>query len=180
MAMACVSGTAQSGDGIRKREGEEFRFTTILQGGETQRAAVYVQAQLRRVGVRMEVQVVTTVGQLVRSGDFDAVIHRFYHRLNEGNWAFSGRFLGEESPIGYRNPAVGGLIARGQRAVDPAELDRIYRELWPILEQDPPMTYLYPEVWSYAAHKRVRGLRSPRGADPSVFMERLWIEEERE
>ena len=165
------------GDGIREREGEEFRFTTILQGAETNQAAVYLQAQLRQVGVRMEVRPVAVLGEFVRSGDFDAVLFRFFHRLNEGNWT-SGRFLGEESPIGYRNPAVEALIASWQRTLDEAESDRIYRELWPILEQEAPMTYLYPSVWSYAASNRLRGLSSPWRADPVLFMEDLWIEEE--
>jgi peptide/nickel transport system substrate-binding protein len=165
------------GDGIREREGEEFRFTTILQGDETHRAAVYLQAQLSKVGVRMEVRPVAVLGEFVRSGDFDAVLFRFFHRLNEGNWT-SGRFLGKESPIGYQNPAGEALIASWQSTLDEAELDRIYQKLWPILEQEAPMTYLYPDVWSFAAHNRVRGLSSPWRADPVLFMEDLWIAEE--
>lgn len=165
------------GDGIREREGVEFRFTTILQGDEANRAAVYLQAQLSQVGVRMEVRPVAVLGDLVRSGDFDAVLFRFFHGLDHGNWS-SGRFLGEESPIGYRNPAVDSLIASWRGTLDDAELDRIYQALWPILEQEAPMTYLYPDVWSFAAHNRVRGLSSPWRADPVLFMEDLWIADE--
>jgi peptide/nickel transport system substrate-binding protein len=172
-----AGGRDRDGDGIREREGEEFRFTTILQGDEDNRAAVYLQAQLREVGVGMEVQPVATVGEFVRSGDFDAVIFRFFHQLDEGNWT-SGRFLGEASPIGFRDPGVASLIASWGRTLDEAELDRIYQALWPILEEQAPMTYLYPDVWSFAAHNRLRGLSSPWRADPVLFMEDLWIEDE--
>jgi hypothetical protein len=47
----------------------------------------------------------------------------------------------------------------------------------PIFQRDMPMTYLYPQVTEYVAHRRVRGLESPNRAAPVENLEYLWIEE---
>ncbi len=45
------------GDGVREREGQEFRFTAIAYNVEAvDKIAVYIQAQLREVGVQMAVR----------------------------------------------------------------------------------------------------------------------------
>ena len=164
----------RDGNGVRRRDGRAFAFTMLalndwLQAPE---AAVFIQDQLRRVGVRMEVQLLSrsTVGELVRAGKFEAAI---------GTGLFSAEFLaeffGERSTVGYNNPRVANLIGAATEAMEEEELDRLYAELSPIFHTDMPATFLYPKVDTSAAHRRVGGM------DGDWFMnaDRLWLEDER-
>ena len=66
----------RDGDGIRERDGRPFRFTAILSSGrDLPRLAVDVQAQLRRVRIQMDIQVMdrsVVEGQRIGAGDFEA------------------------------------------------------------------------------------------------------------
>ena len=63
------------GDGVLDRDGEPFVFTLLLQprGGT---AAVFVQDQLRRIGLELRLQVLTgnVVKMRFEAGDFEAII----------------------------------------------------------------------------------------------------------
>ena len=85
-------------------------------------------------------------------------------------------FFGEESLIGYANRDVISLLNELQSTIDPDEIDRIHRELGPFFEADVPVTYLYPDVQTSVATRRVRGLSSPFRTDPVRYMGELWLE----
>jgi peptide/nickel transport system substrate-binding protein len=160
------------GDGVRERGAQRFRFVALAPGGLVEgRAPVFVQEQLRRIGIRMDVQMMEDelIGSRLRAGEFDAAFHRIWNTI--------GKWLGEGSPIGYRNPRVVALLRAARATGDPDEIDRIYRELMPVLRADLPVTLLFPVVQTVVAHRRVRGLQSPFQADPFMRMEHLWLEE---
>ncbi len=160
-------------DGIREREGKEFRFSMLVSdrafSGET--PAVYIQEQLRRVGVRMEITTLNFMPLHVRyrAGDFDAAIHIFNN--------FPGVTMSYSS-IGYDNPRIFQLHKSAEITLDPDKLDKIYRELQAIHSQDLPLTFLYNGVESFVALKCIRRLSTPFWAYPVIYMEHLWIEED--
>jgi peptide/nickel transport system substrate-binding protein len=163
-------------DGIRQRGGRPFEFSALvgpLFGLE--RAAVYIQSQLRRVGIRMEVErlEILALFERVTAREFDAVIADIHTRGDAGALHFE-----EDSPIGYSNPRVGSLLRQKGLMFDRAEVDSIYRELWPIFQADLPVTFLFPIVRTTIAHRRVRGLASPSRIDPALHIEQLWLEDE--
>ncbi len=88
------------------------------------------------------------------------------------------RFFGEDSPLGYNNPQVIKLIDQAIATADPNESDRIYRELMGIFRVEQPITYLHPYTSTFVVHRRIQGLSTPFRADPSKFMEDLWLEDE--
>ena len=156
------------GDGVRERDGREFSLPLIV-GSEWQAAAVYVQAQLRQVGIRMDI---TTLEPRVargrrRAGEFDAALGLLWSSLDN-----LVHFFGEDSPIGYRNARVTQLLDAARNTQNPDEMDEIFRE-------DLPFTYLVLDVETYVAHRRVKGLSTPFRANPWWSVEHLWIEEER-
>lgn len=164
------------GDGVRERNGQPFRFTALVQSGGASatsawdRAAVYIQESLRRVGVRMEIQTMQAgVLQRLRAGDFAAAVNRFF-QPQAADW------FGEASPIGYHDPEVAALLAALRTAVDPEEQDRLMRELMPLIARDVPITFFAPNVQHFATHRRVRGLSSPYRADPLAHAEHVWLE----
>ena len=179
----------QNGEALREQDGRPFRFTVLAVPGDgADKAAVYIQAELRRLGVQMDVSVLEwqSVDRRVRAGDFEAAIL-------EMNLAVSRLFFGEAeigdvgkafsyalaqgSPIGYVNPNVTALLKELRVTFNPDEEDQIYRALWPIFQADVPVTFLYALMKPTVAHRRVRGLSSPYRADPVWHMDDLWLED---
>ncbi|MFQ5678736.1 MAG: peptide ABC transporter substrate-binding protein [Gemmatimonadota bacterium] len=161
-------------DGIREREGEPLHFKALVApGSELEQAAVYVQAALREVGARMEIQTLDNrvLRRRVQSGEFEAVFFPVWNSV-DGHL----RWIGEYSPIGYDNPEVRRLLASAQETAEPEEEEALYRRIAPMVQADLPITFLIPQVQTYAAHRRVRGLQSPYAADPMVFLEHLWLQ----
>lgn len=169
------------GDGIRERAGRPFHFTLlVMTGGWTlgtsrDQAALFVQSQLRLVGIRMEILNMDILAgrDRWRRGNFDAAIVTALAGEN-GHASLYGQ---DSLFFGYANPRVTELLERAAASMNPEEGDSLYRELWPIFQADVPMTPLYPVMWTYVAHRRIRGLSSPYRADPLWYMEELWVEE---
>ncbi len=167
------------GDGIRERNGESFRFEVVVPTTE-EREAVYVQQQLRRVGVSMAIASRGEWAQVfrqVRAGDFEAAISRFLVDLSASMGPRP--FFGEFSYIGYQNQRAHELLEMAANTQNPGTLDGLYRELMEIFEEDHPVTFLHPVPSTHVVHRRVAGLSSPYRADPVWYMEYLWVDEER-
>ena len=164
----------RDGDGLRERDGNEFRFTALVLSWPGYREmAIYVQDQLRQVGVRMEIQTLDSniVFGRVEAGEFEAAVSGF------APWSLREVF-GKDAPIGYKTAEMVRLIDSLAATSDPDVRDRIYREIMEIFRVDVPITFLQPRVQVVFAHRRLRGLISPWRADPVWFMEDLWLEEE--
>lgn len=121
----------------------------------------------------MEVQVLQTnlVRQRLQSGGFEAAFFRFFNMpAGHIDW------FGKDSWIGYENPRVAELLDALKEIADPGEIDGIYRELFPIFLAELPVTFLFPQVTTTVAHRRVCGLSSPFWSDPVSIMEHLWLD----
>ena len=64
-------------------------------------------------------------------------------------------------------------MARGMTGVHPSSLapgggDPVMRDL--------PVTFLYTSAGTSVAHRRLRGLSSPRRIDPVAHMDELWVD----
>jgi peptide/nickel transport system substrate-binding protein len=160
-------------DGLRERNGEPFHFTVLAFGGMGTRAAVFVQDQLRNVGIEMEILTLENVWERVQAGDFHAAILPVFPAGGLSHTVY----FGGESVLGYAHPTVTRLLNQAEATLSPVEIDRIYSELMPIFLDDQPMTALYPDVRTTVAHRRVRGLSSPYRAEPVWHVDQLWIEE---
>lgn len=147
------------GDGIREKEGNEFRFTLIA-GEIYDRAAVFIQDQLKRVGVKGDIVLLehSVLQDRLRSGDFDAGIARV-----AGLGHLTDHYLSEDSRLGSLPPVLIELAAKAREEPDPARRDSLYAELMPIFRSDLPATWLYPSVSALAARREVRGIELPGG-----------------
>jgi peptide/nickel transport system substrate-binding protein len=162
-------------DDIREKEGKKFDFKAMvsynLEGDSA--SHVYIQEQLRRIGIRMEIETLefSVLRSRLRSGDYDAAFFPFTN-IRLANWLERG------SSLGYENPEVIERLRVAERDRMPGSDDRLYRDLLPIFQRDVPLTFLYPSVWTTVAHRRIRGLSSPFRSDPVWCLEHLWIEED--
>lgn len=158
---------------IRERDGKPLRFVALAEQSDAA-SPVYVQTQLRAVGIHMDVQFMDrlVVRARAKSGTFAALIL-------EVNTKPDGmeEWFGEGSPFGYANPRVMALVRDAQSTVDPDEIDRIYRDLMPIFQADVPVTFLFPRAEVTVALRDLQGLSSPYGADMVYHMEDLWLDD---
>ncbi|HYN81763.1 MAG TPA: ABC transporter substrate-binding protein [Gemmatimonadaceae bacterium] len=161
--------------GIRERDGREFSFSLIVTP-RWEAAAVYVQAQLRQVGVRVNIVRLENLALRARleGGQFDAAIAGFSMTVDE----LDQKVLGSSSDIGYRNPRVTQLLNAARNARDADELDDAFVRLSAAIAEDLPFTILALNVETYVAHRRVKGMSSPFRANPLWAAEHLWIEDD--
>ncbi len=149
----------RDGNGVRERDGEEFIFTVIVSSQllEMSKAAVFLQEELRQVGVRMEVQRLdwSLAGQRLAAGEFEAAIY-----VSGDSPGSHIRRFGRRGSVGYEKPSFAALLDSAGVTMDLEERDRIYRELAELFRADVPATYLYPRVYTRAAHRRIGGLDS--------------------
>lgn len=165
------------GDRLLERDGQPFRFTALVSSAPAGvQIATYVQAQLQRIGVRMEIQPLEqgVIWGKLNSGDFAAVFSRTVSSPNSLR-----RWFGAGSSIRYRDARVAELLDRLPKTLDPAEEDRILREVAEIFRNDVPATFLAPYVHTSFAHRRIRGLATPWRADPLRYMGELWLDDAR-
>lgn len=165
----------RNGDRIREREGRSFRFTALASGPGHQKVAVYVQAQLRRVGVDMAVQMQDGVTGRIRRGEFQAA----FDVVQTGRlFNMMGLKYGPNG-LGYQSARVTELVHRQDVAVDPDAVERIFGELKEVFREDVPVTYLFPWIGASVAHWRLRGLHAPFRTELLRHMDELWLEDAR-
>ena len=168
----------RSRDGMRERNGQDFRFTALtLNEFSMPEAALYMQGQLQGLGVHMEMQPLErgALASRVKAREFEAA---FCPQLILGTVETVPleRFLGEQSPTGYGNPQLTKLLERLRTTADPEAVDQAHREMSDLLRRDQPVAILYCPNWNFAVHRRVKGLSSPWRADPLRFTDDLWLE----
>ncbi len=170
----------RNGDGVRERNGVAARFTMIVrQGGlSAVESALFIQDQLRRVGIRMEIRPVerSVWFNIYRAADFDATI---WDVPNVPQWLLDRDFFGAGTRIGYRNPEIVQLLETLTTELDPTVQDTLYAQINEMLRRDIPVTFLFPYVESIVAHRRIQGMRTPERANLLSYIADLWIEEDR-
>jgi peptide/nickel transport system substrate-binding protein len=159
------------GDGVLDRDGQAFRFLTIV-SPRRERAGIVVQGQLAQIGIKMDVQMLeySATAQRFAAGDFAAIIPR----LPQLDFKLCG--LETPAPSGYRNAWAHGLAVRISESPLGDERDRLYRELADVFYEELPGTYLYPRLRAVVVRSWLRGLDERMYGFPRV--ERLWIEHE--
>jgi peptide/nickel transport system substrate-binding protein len=155
-------------DGIREKDGLEFRFSLSTTEMEAAKA-VYIQDKYRRIGVHMDIDSYdrgALMHKIREPHDFDAAIHAFNH-IEE----FRG-----PGHSGYENAEVSRLRDVVWYSIDQEVADKALRELWEIFEAEIPVTYLHHRLSYLAAHRRVDGLKNDIHFYSAV--ERLTIKDE--
>lgn len=161
------------GDGIRDRDGLQFRFTVMVSAaGRDLEAVSQVQQYLSQVGVRMEIEAVArrrTVREALESGQTDAGILR----VSLGSLA---RLVGEDSPIGLDDSELAEHLEAAHGSWNPEVRRHHLGKALVRFREVLPVTMLFADVQSSVAHKKVKGLRSPDRGDVVEFLNELWIE----
>lgn len=144
-----------------------------------ERVAVFLQAELRKVGVAVELQMLEDglVHRRFQAGEFEAMIPR--------TGGAERIAAGAASPVGAPDPRLADLMARAMAEPAPALRVDAYRAMGERYREVLPATFLHLRAGVLIAHRRVRGLGKPgrilerQGWRwPFGGLEDLWLEDE--
>ena len=136
------------GDGILDKDGVPFSFRLLTNSGNPRRAkaSVIVQANLKEIGVNVEIEKVESnlFFERLRKKDFDAAL---------SGWS-AGLFVDptdiwhsgpehEFNFVSYNNPRADELIEQGMKISNPEDALPVWLELQQHIYEDQPYTFLY-------------------------------------
>ena len=166
----------RDGDGVRERAGREARFTLLApQGGSlaAETMGLFMQDQWRRVGVAVEIRTMEMIvaREVLRSGEFDAGIIWEDQDAHTILWTWFGgpaepgpdETGDRRVPFGYNDAEPAHLLEVIYATPDPEARDTLYARFNEILRRDAPVMILFPGVYHYVAHRRIRGFRQGWG-----------------
>ncbi|REJ79839.1 MAG: hypothetical protein DWQ36_22530 [Acidobacteria bacterium] len=137
------------GDGVRERDGVDFRFElTTNPGNETRWDAMQlIQAQLAEVGVRAELRQIefNTLNAQNLAHDYDATVVAFAMDTSlDLSYAFSSDAIDNGYNFGsYRNAEVDRLLEENASYTDLAQMLPNLLRIQEILNQDQPVLFLW-------------------------------------
>lgn len=144
--------TDRNDDGVRDRNGSTLAFTALVDE-RRQPTAVFVQDQLRRIGIRMDIVLQTPASLRDRYGDGD-----FEATIGRGTGVNLTDLHSNSSPFGYNNPRVDALLERAYDALSWKDQAPAYRKITEITRAELPALYLHPGAQVTVARDRVRNL----------------------
>jgi peptide/nickel transport system substrate-binding protein len=156
----------RDGDGVRDRDGVQFRFTFLMNADSVFLAKLtpYMQQELHKLGVEMDIRKVDwpLFTQLVEEHKFDATSLRW------GNsdvvqdpyeiWHSSQAKDGSNF-VSFNEPKVDALIEGARATLDDAARNEMYRKMGRLLYDEAPYTFLYSRPSLDAVRTDVRGIR---------------------
>ena len=183
-------------NGVRTKDGEALSFTLFFPTGNLvrERSAPIIQANLRQLGIQLELQamdfatLVTHLlptdaqgnGRAVTADDFDMFLLG-YGIERDPNEYFS-YFVESDLPpngynfTGYVNPEAERLLREGQTTLDVTEREAPYHAFAQLMRTELPWIPLYEQQDLYANNVRLHGFAPDiRGVNPGAA--RWWLEQ---
>lgn len=172
---------ALDGAGVEENDGARLELDLLVQSGNRvhQNAATLIQAQLARVGVRLELRPVEfqTWVEMVKAGDFEVAIGGWSIPSSlDMSFAFHTEEIGQFNFGRYSNPELDRVLEAARSASDPEErLDRMH-EVQAILHREQPYTFLWEPMTLNARRLRVRDSR-PNALSTFYSIDEWWVAE---
>jgi len=164
---------------------ENLEFTILVNQGnkEREKAAVILQQQYKKVGVKVNVRVLewSALLKIVNAPrdpkDFEAVIMGWSLGLDPDAYSIwhSSQYPKGFNFVNYRNAEVDKLLEQGRTTIARNQRRDIYRKLWNLIAADQPYIFLwYPKTVS-GIRERVGGLSKPGPAGMFLHLEKVFI-----
>lgn len=153
--------TDSNGDGVLDKDGVDFRFTLMTNSGNPRRAkgAIIMQAQLKDIGVDMQIEQIesNTFFERLRKKDYEAALSGWSAGLfvdMTDIWHSGDKY--EFNFTSYNNPEVDRLIEAAIAEPDPAKNAELWKEAQALIYEDQPYTFLYWMDEIVGVHERFR------------------------
>lgn len=154
------------GDGVLEKNGQKFAFKIVTnQGNQTREdVATMVQRQWSKIGVKVEIQVISwaaLLSQFIDKGNFQAVILGWENSIDPDIFpVFHSEAITPKGLnfVSYSNKEVDDLIEAGRKEFDDVKRADIYHRIHRIIADDAPYTFLFFTYRTPAIHKRFKGI----------------------
>ena len=153
-------------DGLLVKDGQPFTFELLTSQGsdESRKVSEIIQAQLREIGVGVEIRILEWAAFLkehIKKRRFAAVAMAWGIGLDADQysiWHSSKTGPDEFNFISFHNPEVDELLERGRMTCQQSERKRAYDRLQEILAEEQPIIFLYFRDTLPVVASRVRGI----------------------
>jgi peptide/nickel transport system substrate-binding protein len=153
-------------EGLLVKDGQPFTFELLISQGsdEGRKIAEVIQAQLREIGIGVELRVLEWAAFLkehIKKRRFTAAAMAWSIGLDSDQysiWHSSQTGPDEFNFISYANPEVDQLLERGRRTCLQSERKRAYDRVQEILAEDQPLIFLFFRDTLPAVASRIRGI----------------------
>jgi peptide/nickel transport system substrate-binding protein len=163
---------------------KELEFTVLVNQGnkEREKAAVILQQQYQKVGVKVNVRVMewSAILKVVNANkdpkDFEAVIMGWSLGLDPDCYSIwhSSQYPQGFNFIKYKNAEVDKLIEAGRTTIDKGQRKQVYAKLWKVIADDQPYIFLwYPKAVS-GVRDSIGGLAKPGPAGLFLHIEKVY------
>ncbi|HLA14299.1 MAG TPA: peptide ABC transporter substrate-binding protein [Gemmatimonadaceae bacterium] len=171
-ALDSLGWTRSGGSGIRNRSGRPLAFTVIVPSarGSRKRAAVLIQEQLRRAGIRMEIEEMDYAAfeERLRAGKFDAALGAWNMGSTPGatrvTWATSGISKSGLNFGSYSNPLFDAAVDSALNSDDASLARALFTKAYRTINDDAPAIWLFEPKTVIAIHRRIRPTAMRTGA----------------
>lgn len=158
--------------GIRTRNKRPLAFSVIVPSSSVNRirAAVLLQAQLKRAGIQMDIEQMDNTALMARwsARKFDATLAAWNMGATPGAtlriWGTSGISPQGANFGSYSNRAFDADVDSALRATDPAVARRFFTRAYRTINEDAPAVWLYEPKTIFGVHRRVRPSDMRQGA----------------
>lgn len=174
LALLAEAGYTRGADGLLRNEaGETLSFTLSTNRGNQVRADIadIVQADLRRIGVDMQIQILEW-GTLLdrindpRQRDFDAVLigWRTEFRIDDTDLFHCDRRDQPFQWVGHCDPKLDALLDKLPKIANREEALPLWMEYQELVAEQQPYTFVYFPNRLHGVHNRLRNVNpDPRG-----------------
>ena len=164
------SGYALNGEGILEKtvngHKQPLQFTLTYGNKDTEKYYVLYQNDLRKVGVKMDLQLLEWNALLknMDSNNFDAVALRWGGGSVDLDpkqvWGSSSAGKGGSNFISYSNPEVDKLIDQARTEMDKKKRIPILRKVYRLIAEDAPYVFMFNDKFTlYANTSRVKKVK---------------------
>lgn len=149
-------------DGSLQKDGRPFAFTVWTYPRETYvRMAVVLQTELKKIGVRMNIEQMEVATLLARTpkGEHDAILIGYgWPDADILYYFFHSSRMASTNRVHFSNPEADRLLEAGRVTVDPQKRRAVYRDLQELLLEQAPWIPLASQISVTFAQPRVRDL----------------------
>ncbi len=170
---------------LKEAKAEGLEFTILVNQGnkDREKAAVILQQQYKKVGVKINIRVMewSALLKIINAPkdpkDFDAVIIGWSLGLDPDAYSIwhSSMYPKGFNFIKYQNPAVDKLLEQGRTTMEKAGRKKIYAKLWKLIADDQPYIFLWYPKAVEGVSDRVGGLSKPGPAGLFLNIEKVYI-----
>jgi peptide/nickel transport system substrate-binding protein len=169
-----------NGDGVLDKGGRPFSFVLLSNAGNQPRndAAVMIQDQLKKVGIRVEPRIVefNSLISEAEEGTFDAMVFGFLMDTSLDLTGFFGSGSVKEGNFGaYVNPEFDRLMAEAMAKPDILDAKPLLDRIQQMIHRDQPMTLLWESQRMSAVNRRVHDVK-PNVLFSLFNLEDWWVE----